>query len=101
MTSSYRVAAAPQFTIVKGDCHLDGGAGLLIVEGTLYFNGPGPNFDGLILVLGQGRLLKQGGGNRDIYGSIMIARFGATGNFLEPIFAQSDAKTAYKSPELS
>lgn len=79
-------AAAPQFTIVKGDCNLDGGAGLLIVEGTLYFDGPGPNFDGLILVLGQGRLLKQGGGNRDVYGSIMIARFGATGNFLEPTF---------------
>jgi len=79
-------AAAPQFTIVKGDCSLDGGAGLLIVEGTLYFNGPGPNFDGIILVLGQGRLLKQGGGNRDIFGSIMVARFGATGGFLDPTF---------------
>lgn len=79
-------AAAPQFTIVKGDCNLDGGAGLLIVEGTLYFNGPGPNFNGLILVLGNGRLLKQGGGNRNIYGSIMIARFGATGGFLDPTF---------------
>jgi hypothetical protein len=79
-------AAAPQFTIVKGDCYLDGGSGLLIVEGTMYFNGAGPNFNGIILVLGQGRLLKQGGGNRDVYGSIMIARFGATGGFLEPTF---------------
>lgn len=79
-------AAAPQFTIVKGDCTLDGGSGLLIVQGSLYFNGPGPNFNGIILVLGAGRLLKQGGGNRNIYGSIMIARFGATGNFLEPTF---------------
>ena len=79
-------ATAPQFTIVKGDCNLDAGAGLLIVEGTLYFNGPGPNFNGLILLLGAGRLLKQGGGNRDVYGSIMIARFGATGGFLEPTF---------------
>lgn len=79
-------AAAPQFTIVKGDCYLDGGAGLLIVTGTLYFDGPGPNFDGVILVLGTGRLLKQGGGNRDIFGSIMVARFGATGGFLEPTF---------------
>jgi hypothetical protein len=78
--------AAPQFTIVKGDCHLDSGAGLLIVEGTMYFNGAGPNFNGLILILGQGRLLKQGGGNRDVYGSIMVARFGATGGFLEPTF---------------
>ena len=79
-------AANPQFTIVKGDCNLDGGAGLLIVEGKLYFNGPGPNFNGIILVLGEGQLLKQGGGNRNVYGSIMIARFGATGNFLEPTF---------------
>ena len=78
--------ASPQFTIVKGDCNLDAGAGLLIVEGTLYFNGPGPNFNGLILVLGTGKLLKTGGGNRNIYGSIMVARFGATGNFLDPTF---------------
>jgi len=79
-------AAAPQFTIVRGDCNLDQGAGLLIVEGTLYFNGPGPNFNGVILVLGQGKLSKTGGGNRDLYGSIMIARFGATGGFLDPTF---------------
>ncbi|HBB89585.1 MAG TPA: hypothetical protein DC047_18420 [Blastocatellia bacterium] len=78
--------SAPQFTIVNGDCTLDGGAGLLIVTGTLYFTGPGPNFKGLILVLGAGRVLKQGGGNRDIFGAIMVARFGATGNFLEPTF---------------
>jgi hypothetical protein len=86
LTGSAGSTATPQFTIVKGDCHLDGGAGLLIVEGTLYFNGPGPNFNGLILVLGTGKLLKQGGGNRDIFGSIMVARFGATGDFLEPTF---------------
>ncbi len=86
LTGSPGTAAAPQFTIVKGDCTLEGGAGLLIVTGTLYFNGAGPNFNGIILVLGQGRLIKQGGGNRDIYGSIMIARFGATGDFLEPTF---------------
>jgi hypothetical protein len=76
----------PQFTIVKGDCTLVSGSGLLIVTGTLYFNGPGPTFNGIILVLGAGRLLKSGGGNRDVYGSIMVARFGATGNFLEPTF---------------
>jgi hypothetical protein len=79
-------STTPQFTVVKGDCHLDGGAGLLIVTGTLYFDGAGPNFDGVILVLGAGRLLKSGGGNRDIFGSIMIARFNATGGFLEPTF---------------
>ncbi len=71
---------------MKGDCSLDQGSGLLIVEGSLYFNGAGPNFNGIILVLGAGRVLKQGGGNRNVYGSIMIARFGATGGFLEPTF---------------
>jgi hypothetical protein len=79
--------ASPQFTIVKGDCNLDGGAGLLIVTGTLTFDGPGPNFNGLILVLGDGVLLKSGGGNRDIFGSIMVARFGPGGGFLAPTFA--------------
>jgi len=78
--------AVPQFTIVKGDCNLTSGSGLLIVEGTLTFNGAGPNFNGVILVMGTGKLLKTGGGNRDVYGSIMIARFGATGGFLEPTF---------------
>lgn len=86
LNGSAGTAALPQFTIVKGDCTLSDGAGLLIVEGTLYFNGPGPNFNGIILVLGGGRLLKAGGGNKDIYGSIMIARFGATGGFLDPTF---------------
>jgi hypothetical protein len=81
---------SPQFTIVKGDCTLSGGAGLLIVTGTLRFEGAGPNFDGVILVLGGGTLLKQGGGNRDIFGSIMVARFGASGGFLTPTFNYGD-----------
>ena len=80
-------AGAPQFTIVKGNCNLDGGAGLLIVTGTLTLDGPGPNFDGVILVLGTGRVEKTGGGTRDIFGSVMVARFGATGGFLDPTFA--------------
>ena len=79
-------AGQPQLTIVKGDCNLDGGSGLLIVTGTLYFNGAGPNFDGIILVLGTGKVSKTGGGNRNIFGSIMVARFGATGGFLDPTF---------------
>lgn len=89
LNGSAGIVSAPQFTIVKGDCHLDGGAGLLIVNGTLYFDGPGPNFNGVILVLGQGRLVKKGGGNRDILGSIMIARFGTSGGFLDPMFDYS------------
>jgi hypothetical protein len=83
-------SSAPQFTLVKGDCQLNGGAGLLIVTGTLTFSGPGPNFNGVILVLGTGRLYKQGGGNRDIFGSVIVARFGSSGGFLEPTFNYND-----------
>lgn len=80
--------ASPQFTLVKGDCSLDSGAGLLIVTGTLTMNG-NPGFQGLILVLGQGRVIKTGGGNGNTMGAMMIARFGATGDFLEPSFLVS------------
>jgi hypothetical protein len=83
-------AASPQFTIVKGNCNLNSGAGLLIVTGTLTIDGPGADFDGVILVLGGGTVIKTGGGNRDIFGSVMVARFGATGDFLAPTFNYND-----------
>jgi hypothetical protein len=73
-------------TVVKGDCNLTSGSGLLVVEGTLSIAGSGINFDGLILVLGTGKVIKTGGGNKDTYGSIMVARFGPTGDFLDPTF---------------
>jgi hypothetical protein len=76
----------PWLTVVKGNCQLTAGAGLLVVEGTLSIAGSGINFEGLILVLGNGRVIKTGGGNKDTYGSIMVARFGPTGDFLEPTF---------------
>jgi len=45
------------------------------------------NFKGVILVLGQGELERNGGGNGDILGGITIAKFGRTsGNFLAPSF---------------
>jgi hypothetical protein len=83
-------SASPQFTIVKGDCNLDSGAGLLIITGTLTIDGPGLDFEGVILVLGGGTLIKTGGGNREIFGSVMLARFGATGDFLAPTFNYND-----------
>jgi hypothetical protein len=83
-------AAAPQFTIVKGNCNLNSGAGLLIITGTLTIDGSGADFDGIILVMGGGTVIKTGGGNRDIFGSVMVARFGATGGFLAPTFNYND-----------
>lgn len=78
-------AADPAFTFVDGDCTLDGGGGLLIVTGNLTLNG-NPSFSGLILVLGNGNVLRNGGGNGDIYGAITVARFNSTGGFLPPTF---------------
>lgn len=77
----------PAMSYVDGDCTLDGGAGLLIVTGKLTMNG-NPNFDGLILVLGAGEVERNGGGNGDLHGAMMIARFdvGGAGGFLAPKF---------------
>jgi hypothetical protein len=77
---------APEFIVVKGNCTLDGGAGLLIVEGDLKMAPSGPDFQGVILVLGKGTINKTGGGNRTIFGSVMVAHFNNTGGFLEPGF---------------
>ncbi len=78
---------SPALTFVDGDCSLGGGAGLLIVTGSLTLSG-NPSFEGLILVLGEGALHRNGGGNGNIYGAITIAKFDLNGNggFLAPSF---------------
>lgn len=79
----------PQFTFVDGNCTLDGGAGMLIVTGHLELNG-NDDFKGIILVLGNGTVTRSGGGNGNIRGSWIIAKFdstpGATTGFLAPSF---------------
>jgi hypothetical protein len=79
--------ASPAFTFVDGDCVLDGGAGLLIVTGNLEMNG-NPNFNGLILVLGGGTVNRNGGGNGNIFGAMIVASFdvNGTGGFTAPSF---------------
>jgi hypothetical protein len=77
---------SPTFTFVDGDCTLFDGAGYLVVTGTLTMRG-NTNFRGAILVLGEGRLIRDGGGNGEILGGITIARFDRTsGGFLAPTF---------------
>ncbi|HEX5965779.1 MAG TPA: pilus assembly PilX N-terminal domain-containing protein [Pyrinomonadaceae bacterium] len=105
MTSLSGVAgteASPKFTFVNGNANLDGGAGLLIVTGTLTLNGS-PTFKGIILVLGDGKVLRDGGGSGDIWGSIYVARFarswpssenGLSHPFLAPTFHTDGAGTA-------
>ncbi len=76
----------PQFTFVDGDCTLMDGAGFLVVTGTLTMRG-NTNFKGAILVLGKGVLIRNGGGNGEILGGIMIAAFDRTaGGFTAPTF---------------
>ncbi|MGH9957330.1 MAG: hypothetical protein ACREBC_09395 [Pyrinomonadaceae bacterium] len=75
--ASFGTSANPKLTFVDGDADLFSGAGLLIVTGTLTLSGP-PSFNGLILVLGKGAITRDGGGNGDIYGGIIIASFERT-----------------------
>jgi len=74
------------FTFVDGDCTLHSGAGILVVTGTLTMRG-NTDFRGIILVLGQGVLIRNGGGDGSILGGITIAAFGRTaGDFTAPTF---------------
>jgi hypothetical protein len=78
---------SPMFTFVDGDCTLMDGSGFLVVTGTLTMRG-NTNFRGAILVLGEGVLIRDGGGNGEILGGITIAKFDRTaGGFLAPTFS--------------
>jgi len=94
--------ASPAFTFVNGNATLDAGAGLLIVTGNLVMNG-NPTFNGVILVLGEGTINREGGGNGNVLGSIYVARFarswpasenGQPHPFLAPIFHTGGGGTA-------
>jgi hypothetical protein len=74
-------------TFVDGDYTLPpaGGAGLLVVTGTLTMNG-NADYKGLILVLGDGHVERQGGGGDTSLGAMAVAHYGLSGNFLAPTF---------------
>jgi hypothetical protein len=84
---SFGTPSQPLFTFVDGDADLPpaGGAGTLIVTGTLTLNGSS-QFSGIILVLGSGQLIRTGGGNGTSLGTVYVASFGPSGNFLAPTF---------------
>ena len=67
-------AEKPEFTFVNGNCVLDGGAGLIIVTGNLVMNG-NPNFNGIVLVLGNGYMERDGAGNGNVLGTTYVAKF--------------------------
>lgn len=82
-------------TFVDGDVDLPpgGGAGTLVVTGTLTMRGSA-DFKGVILVLGGGRLLRDGGGNGVTLGSIVVAAFGSSGGFVGPTFNSNGSGTS-------
>ena len=69
-------------TFVDGDLTLGPGdptgQGPLVVTGTLTLNG-NFNWNGVIMVLGAGRIYRSGAGHGNIYGAIYIANFAKTG----------------------
>ncbi|HEX8847390.1 MAG TPA: hypothetical protein VF791_22290 [Pyrinomonadaceae bacterium] len=74
-------------TFVDGDCELEGGSGLLVVTGNLSMSG-NPSFNGVILVMGAGTVNRDGGGNGNVYGALVVASFNRHGNggFSAPVF---------------
>lgn len=100
-SGTFGTVANPLLTFVDGNCTLDGGAGLLIVTGSLVLNG-GVNFNGLVMVMGAGSILRSGGGSGDIYGAFALAKFARTWPiaqnglphpFLSPFFDTSGGGT--------
>ncbi|HEY0098554.1 MAG TPA: hypothetical protein VGB76_06335, partial [Pyrinomonadaceae bacterium] len=67
----------PVFTFVDGDCELTGGAGLLVVTGNVNMSG-NTSFQGVVLVMGEGSVNRNGGGSGDIDGSMVISKFERT-----------------------
>jgi type II secretory pathway pseudopilin PulG len=78
-TLSYNqgTAANPLLTFVDGNCELEGGAGFLVVTGTLSMSG-NPNFDGVVVVMGGGSVTRGGGGDGAFNGAMVVARFART-----------------------
>jgi hypothetical protein len=71
-STTFGTDANPKITYITGDAVLSGGAGVLVVTGTLTFNG-NTNFDGLIMVIGQGVMNVKGGGGGQVNGEVLIA----------------------------
>jgi Tfp pilus assembly protein PilX len=70
--TTFGTDASPRITYFNGDATVSGGAGVLVVTGTLTFNG-NTNFDGLIMVIGQGVMNVHGGGGGQVNGEVLIA----------------------------
>jgi hypothetical protein len=78
----------PPYTFVQGNATLNGtthGSGILVVTGTLTIGG-NYSWDGLILVIGQGQVIYNGGGNGQVNGSLYTAKiFDTSGTQLDTL----------------
>ena len=89
------------FTFVDGDLTLGPGnptgQGTLIVTGNLTLDG-NFNWNGVIMVLGEGHVYRSGGGHGNIYGAMFVAKFARSGDetdvFQPPTFDTSGGGTA-------
>lgn len=70
-------ATNPDYVFVDGDATLTGGAGLIVVTGTLSLNLTS-DFKGLILVLGGGKVTTTSSSAHNLRGLIFIAKFDLT-----------------------
>jgi hypothetical protein len=81
-------AAAPDNFIYVDDDYEPGpisGEGLLIVTGTLTLDGQ-TDWDGIIMVIGEGHLIRSGAGNGQIFGGVIVADVAGA----DDIFGNSD-----------
>jgi len=93
--TDFGTTSRPTITFIDGDGALPpaSGAGLLVCTGTLTIDGSAV-FDGLILVLGGGQVVRSGGGNGNTLGSMLVAKFGNSGDFLAPSFNSNGSGTS-------
>jgi hypothetical protein len=94
--TDYGTPTDPKFTFMDGNATPDGGAGLLVCTGTVTLNG-NDEFKGLMLVLGDGVIVRNGGGNGASLGAFALARFSRStwgGPFLAPTFLANGGGTS-------
>jgi hypothetical protein len=69
-------ASNPQITVVNGDLNVAGagtGYGTLVVTGNFTFSGDW-GWRGVVLVIGQGNMQENGGGNNEFDGALLVAK---------------------------